>query len=93
MIESVWEQQRGEVITTMAQQSIRQGKQGMQQGRQEETRVTLLRILHRRFGSPPPAVEARLRPATLEQLEIGMDLAIDAPNLEKIFPEVTRPLS
>jgi len=60
-------------------------QQGHQQGRHEEATHMLLRQITRRFGPPSAETQARLKAATLEQLEQWADNILDAVTLEDVF--------
>lgn len=67
---------------------IQQGRQeGKQEGRQEGESMLLRRLLSRRFGMLPDAIETRLTQASLEQLETWSDRVLDAKSLDEVFWE------
>ena len=45
----------------------------------------VLRLLHRRFAPLPPAVEPRLRAASLAELDRWADRILDAATLDAVF--------
>jgi DNA-binding FrmR family transcriptional regulator len=59
--------------------------EGRNEGRMESAADILMRQLTRRFGEVPEAVTARVRAATLGELEGWLDRVIDAPELEAVF--------
>jgi hypothetical protein len=72
------------------QQGIEQGiEQGMQRGVEQGERLgevnVLSRLLVKRFGSLNVEIEARLKSATLEQLEQWTENILDAATLEDVF--------
>ena len=68
------------------QQGIQQGKlEGMQQGRLEGETQLVERLLARRFGPPSADTQARLKTATLEQLEQWAENLLDAATLGEVF--------
>ena len=72
------------------QQGIQQGiEQGMQRGVEQGERLgevnVLSRLLAKRFGSLNAEIEARLKSATLEQLEQWTENILDAATLEDVF--------
>ena len=66
-------------------------KQALLQGRQEGLQVGqaegLLRLLARRFGALPAGLEARVREASVEQIEQWFDRAVDAAAVTEVFGE------
>jgi hypothetical protein len=78
---------------TLAQQFIAAGrKEGIAAGREEGQRTALLatvrRLLTRRFGPLPEAVELHLRNASSADLDQLADDLLDAPSLNALFPEI-----
>ena len=68
------------------QQGIQQGiQEGVEQGRHEEAAKTLLKIVNKRFGTVAGAIDARIRAASVDQLEAWIDAALDASDLSQIF--------
>ena len=64
----------------------REGRQeGRREGRQEEGALLLQRLLTRRFGSLPLAIQARIAAASIEEIDAWVDAFVDAPSLEAIF--------
>ncbi len=60
-------------------------QQGMQQGIQQGEALALQKLLTKRFGAIPAEVAAQIGAATLSQIEIWFDLAIDAHSLSAVF--------
>jgi hypothetical protein len=60
-------------------------QQGMKQGMQQGEAALLARLLARRFGPPTAEAQARLKTATLEQLEQWAENLLDAATLEDVF--------
>ena len=68
------------------QEGLQKGLQkGRREGRQEEGALLLQRLLTRRFGSLPLAIQARIAAASIEEIDAWVDAFIDAPSLEAIF--------
>jgi len=67
-------------------------EKGLQQGRQEGRRLEALamleRLLTRRFGSIPPALQQRLQGASADIIETWFDRALDAPDLAAVLGEL-----
>ncbi len=60
-------------------------EEGREEGLEEGQRLTLQRLLTRRFGELPGWAEARLESATAEQLEAWTDEILVADSLEALF--------
>ena len=60
-------------------------RQGMQQGKQEESLYLVRRLLEKRFGSLPLAVEQRLVHLPVDQLEDLSLRLLDAGSLDELF--------
>jgi flagellar biosynthesis/type III secretory pathway protein FliH len=60
-------------------------QQGMEKGMEKGEALALQRLLIRRFGPLPPAIQARLNRASTQEIEAWLDAVIDAPSLEAIF--------
>ena len=60
-------------------------QKGLEKGLQKGEALALQRLLTRRFGSLPPAIEARIAAASIEEIDAWVDAFIDAPSLEAIF--------
>ena len=72
------------------QQGMQQGKlegrlEGKLEGRLEGETQLLERLLTRRFGPPSADSQARLKAATLEQLEQWAENLLDAATLDEVF--------
>ena len=63
---------------------------GLAEGRAEGEAKSLSRLLQRRFGPLPPAVQSRIAGATLEELDGWVDQVLDAPSLEAMFGDLNR---
>jgi hypothetical protein len=61
-----------------SEQRFHEGEQG---GKTE----LLSRLLTRRFGNLPPATQARIKQATIEQIDIWFDRGMDAATLDEVF--------
>ncbi|ASK34841.1 DUF4351 domain-containing protein [Alloalcanivorax mobilis] len=73
-------------VTSFERLAKQEGRQeGHQEGRQEGGRDLLLRLLERRFGALPDAIENQIRDATSEQLNAWADRVLDADCLEAVF--------
>lgn len=59
----------------------KEAMQGIDKGRA----VTLARLLARRFGPLPSALQSRLDAAMPEQLDTWTDRLLDAPTLQAVF--------
>ena len=51
---------------------------------------SLSRLLKRRFGPLPPAVQSRVAEASPEELGNWLDQVLDAPSLEAMFGNLPR---
>ncbi|AJD48988.1 transposase [Isoalcanivorax pacificus W11-5] len=58
---------------------------GVAQGRNDEARRILSRLMTQRFGELSPAIEARLEAASLERLELWADRILDATSPEELI--------
>lgn len=77
-----------ERIELWFEEATRKGiQQGRQEGKQEGESMLLRRLLSRRFGMLPDAIETRLTQASLEQLETWSDRVLDAKSLDEVFWE------
>lgn len=86
--EEKWKQGVQHGVQQGVQQGMQQGvQQGMQQGMQQGEGAMLHRLLARRFGSLPNAIESRLAQASIDQLEIWGDRILDAKTLGDVFRE------
>ncbi len=59
--------------------------EGLAEGLAEGRVTMLLRLLQRRFGTMPAAVEDRLRAASIDELDHWADRILDAESLEAVF--------
>ena len=93
-IESMLAERVVEWTKTWKEQGIEEGrKEGHKEGRKEGLKeglkggeiVILERLLTRRFGPLPEAIQMRLRSATTEQLEYWADQVLDAASIEDVF--------
>jgi hypothetical protein len=72
----------GESIMSTGENLIAEGlAKGMAKGKAE----TLLRLLRRRFGNLPPALEHRVQSASIAELDRWADRILDAATLESVF--------
>ena len=62
-------------------------EKGRQEGRQEGEAALLKRLLARRFGALPDAVQVRLATATIDQLEEWAIKVLDAGSLDEVFEQ------
>jgi len=85
-IESMLAERVGEWTKTWKEQGIEEGrKEGHKEGLRGGEIVILERLLTRRFGPLPEAIQMRLRSATTEQLEYWADQVLDAASIEDVF--------
>jgi predicted transposase YdaD len=64
-----------------------EGQEGRQEGRQEGEAALLKRLLARRFGALPDAVQVRLTTADVDQLEEWAIKVLDAESLDEVFDQ------
>ena len=74
------------------QQGIAQGMQqgmqrGLMKGRAEGEAYALRRLLQKRFGPLSDDVLARLQTASIDELELWLDRALDADSLAGVFAQ------
>ena len=74
------------------QQGIAQGMQqgmqrGLMKGRAEGEAYALRRLLQKRFGLLSEDVLARLQAASIDELELWLDRALDADSLAGVFAQ------
>lgn len=79
-----------EVMATTAEQLRAQGRvegraEGRAEGRIEGTRALLLRLVQKRFGALPPAVQTRVATASVADLEAWTDRVVDARTIDEVF--------
>jgi predicted transposase YdaD len=68
------------------QQGIQEGLQdGLQQGMHKEASKALRKILAKRFGAVPDAIDRQIQAADTRQIETWIDAALDVQNLDEIF--------
>lgn len=60
-------------------------QKGVQDGRQQGEALALEKLLVKRFGAISPALTSQVAHASLAQIEIWFDKAIDASELEDVF--------
>ena len=78
--------QEEHVIQTIGERMIEQGRlQGVAQGVAQEKVAVLERLLHRRFGSLPVAVEQRVRQAGAPALDAWLEQTLFARTLDEVF--------
>lgn len=73
----------------LAQQWQEGNEQGIGQGVQQGESTLLCRLLTRRFGALPAALQQRIGQATPTQIEAWFDSAIDAPSLHEVFQDLS----
>ncbi len=61
--------------------------EGLREGLREGQAKTLLRLLGRRFGSVPEAIQQRVSAASIEALDQWLDRVLDAPTLDAVFDD------
>ena len=61
--------------------------QGMQRGRAEGEAYALRHLLQKRFGPLSDDVLARLQAASIDELELWLDRALDADSLAGVFAQ------
>ncbi len=70
------------------QQGLQQGiQQGLMQGRIEGEAYALQRLLQKRFGPLSEDVLTRLQTASIDELELWLDRALDADTLASVFAQ------
>ena len=79
-----------EYIVSTAERLRREGMEqgmatGMATGELQGRAATLQRQLARRFGPLPASIEARLRSASIAELELWADRVLDAGSLDSVF--------
>jgi hypothetical protein len=85
-IDALEEGKRMEYISSVEriklEQKLHEGEQkGLQGGKTE----LLSRLLTRRFGSLPPAIQARIQQAAVAQIDDWFDRGMDAQTLDEVF--------
>ncbi len=79
-------------VTSVEQIGIEKGllqgmQQGLVQGRAEGEAYALRRLLQKRFGPLSEDVLARLQTASIDELELWLDRALDADSLAGVFSQ------
>ena len=75
-------------VTSVEQIGIEKGLlQGMQRGRAEGEAYALRRLLQKRFGPLSDDVLARLQAASIDELELWLDRALDTDSLAGVFAQ------
>ena len=78
MAESAAPEKGGKIVKTIFEQAW---DDGPVKGRAED----IARLPRHRFGPLPAAVQGRIKQASLNELDIWFDRALDAPSLESVF--------
>jgi hypothetical protein len=87
-IEVLEEQEKMRYVTSVEQIGIEKGLlRGLMQGRAEGEAYALRRLLQKRFGSLSEDVLARLQAASIDELELWLDRALDADSLAGVFAQ------
>ena len=91
-IEVLEEQEKMRYVTSVEQlyseKWMQQGMQrGLMQGRAEGEAYALRRLLQKRFGPLSEDVLARLQAASIDELELWLDRALDADSLAGVFAQ------
>jgi len=95
-IEVLEEQEKMRYVTSVEQlynekwmqQGLQQGiQQGLMQGRIEGEAYALQRLLQKRFGPLSEDLLARLQTASIDELELWLDRALDADTLAGVFAQ------
>lgn len=77
-------------VTSFEQICIDKGMQagmqaGLQAGRQAGEAAALQKLLAKRFGAIPAAIQTQISTASAEQIDAWLDRVLDAPSLELVF--------
>ncbi|MBF0437651.1 MAG: DUF4351 domain-containing protein, partial [Magnetococcales bacterium] len=78
------------MMNTMPEEELFQFRRAVdirEEGRDEEGRKIILRLLNKRFGSLPSAIQEKIAQANAEALEQWGDRLLDAASLEDVFAE------
>ena len=76
----------GDELMSTAERLRKEGKaEGKAEGRTQHAVETVLRLLTRRFGEPAESVAARVRGASLVELDLWTDRILDAKTLDDVF--------
>ncbi len=74
-----------EIYTEGRQEGLQQGlRQGLQEGLHQGEAVVILRLLRRRFGEMPPAMEERIRQLSVAQIEALAEVLLDFTDLGEL---------
>lgn len=85
---STWDRAVREGVAKGKREGEARGEaRGKARGKVEGQSSLLLRLLRRRFGAVPDAIETRLHAATPEQLELWADRVLDAATLDAVFAD------
>jgi hypothetical protein len=77
---------KAEGLQKGVQEGLQKGLQkGQQEGRQQGEALALQKLLLKRFGAIPPALMGQVAGASLAQIELWFDSAIDASALADVF--------
>ncbi len=92
ILREVLPEEEEQVVTTFAQRWLDEGEakgraEGKAEGRAEGKAEMLARQIRRRFGPLDQAVEARLRTATAQQLDLWSERILDASELDQVFAD------
>ncbi len=87
------EEQKMEYVSSiervLLERTLHQGiHQGREEGHQKGHTAMLCRLLNRRFGAIPSALQEKIQLASVEQIEAWFDVAFDAVDLESIFQDI-----
>ncbi len=83
------EDKKKEYITSIERvRSARQLEKGLQEGEAATLSCLLNRLLTRRFGDLPQALQEQVKHASNAQIEAWFDRAINAPTLDEVFQDV-----
>ena len=75
-------------VTSAERFGVEKGRrEGRREGRQEGEAALLKRLLARRFGALPDAVQVRLTTADVDQLEEWAIKVLDAESLDEVFDQ------
>jgi predicted transposase YdaD len=87
-IEVLEEQEKMRYVTSVEQIGIEKGLlQGRLEGEQSGEAKALRRLLQKRFGPLSEDVLARLQTASIDELELWLDRALDADSLAGVFSQ------
>ena len=87
-IEVLEEQEKMRYVTSVEQIGIEKGlMQGRLEGEQSGEAKALRRLLQKRFGPLSDDVLTRLQTASIDELELWLDRALDADSLAGVFSQ------